>query len=130
MERLESTAIAVSSKMNSFLLSQFSAIHKSKSLALVISGRLGKKKPLKKLRNKRRNYALDFRRRIAAEFAKQFNNSVVFIGLPKNIRNEHYKGSDNRKLRKRINRWAFREFAELLKLKLMENGNVAIIINE
>ena len=92
--------------------------------------RLGKKKALKKLRNKRRNYALDFRRKLAAEFAKQFSDSIVFIGLPKNIRNEHYKGSGNRKLRKRINRWAFREFAELLKLKLTENGNVAIIINE
>ena len=92
--------------------------------------RLGKKRALKKLRHKRRNYALDFRRKIAVEFSKQFSNCIVFIGLPKNIRNEHYKGSGNRKLRKRINHWAFREFAEILKLKLMEKGNLAIIVNE
>jgi len=92
--------------------------------------RLGKVKALKKLRNKRRNLALDFRRKLAAEVAKHFSNAVVFIGLPKNVRNEHYKGSGNRRLRKRVNHWAFREFAEILRIKLMENGNLAIIINE
>ena len=92
--------------------------------------KLGKKEALKKLRHKRRNYAIDFKRKLAAEVAKQFSDAIVFIGLPKNIRNEHYKGSGNKKLRKRVNRWAFREFAEILKTELMENGNIAIIINE
>lgn len=92
--------------------------------------KLGKVKALKKLRHKRRNLALDFRRKLAAEVAKNFNNSIVFIGLPKNIRSEHCRGSGNRKLRKRVNHWAFREFAEILRLKLMESGNVAIVINE
>jgi len=89
--------------------------------------RLGKKRALKKLRHKRRNLALDFRRKLAAEFSRQFSNAII-IGLPKT--SEMNKGSGNKKLRKRINRWAFREFAEILKLKLMENGNLAIIVNE
>ena len=89
--------------------------------------RLGKKRALKKLRHKRRNLALDFRRKLAAELSRQFSNAII-IGLPKNIRNE--QGIRKQKLRKRINRWAFREFAEILKLKLMENGNLAIIVNE
>lgn len=49
--------------------------------------RLGKKRALKKLRHKRRNLALDFRRKLAAEFSRQFSNAII-IGLPKNIRNE------------------------------------------
>jgi len=49
--------------------------------------RLGKKRALKKLGHKRRNLALDFRRKLAAELSRQFSNAVI-IGLPKNIRNE------------------------------------------
>jgi|Deesub1362A_J573_1020465.scaffolds.fasta_scaffold00076_28 putative transposase len=41
-----------------------------------------------------------------------------------------YKGSGNKKLRKRIDHWAFHEFAEILKTELGENGNIAIIVNE
>jgi putative transposase len=93
--------------------------------------RLGKIRALKRLRHKRENYARDFRRKLAVEVAKQFNEAIVFIGLPKNIRTDkHYKGSGNRKIRKRVNHWAFREFAEILKTELMENGNIAIMINE
>jgi len=93
--------------------------------------RLKKYKLLKKLRHKRRNYARDFRRKLAAEIAKQLEGVVAFIGLPKNIRaDKHYKGSGNKKLRKRINHWAFREFAEILQTDLMENGNIAVIVDE
>ncbi|RLI75663.1 transposase, partial [Archaeoglobales archaeon] len=93
--------------------------------------RLKKYKALKKLKHKRRNLALNFRRELAVKVAKYFSNSIVFIGLPNNIRTDkHYKGSGNKKLRKRVNHWAFREFAEILKVKLMEHGNMAVIINE
>jgi len=93
--------------------------------------RLKKYRILKKLRHKRRNYARDFRRKLAVDVAKHFSNCFVFIGLPKNIRTDkHYKGSGNRKLRKRVNHWAFRELAEMLKVELMENNNIAIIVNE
>jgi len=93
--------------------------------------RLKKYEVLKKLRHKRRNFALDFRRKLAVKITKNFDESLVFIGLPKNVRTDkHYKGSGNRKLRKRVNHWAFREFAEILKTKLMENNNIAIIVNE
>jgi len=93
--------------------------------------RLGKIKALKKLRRKRKNFATDFRRKLAVEIAKLFDNAVVFIGLPKNIRTDkHYKGSGNKKLRKCINHWAFREFAVVLQTELLEHGNIAIIVNE
>jgi putative transposase len=93
--------------------------------------RLKKYRVLKKLKHKRRNYTRNFRRKLAKEVAKEFGNSVVFIGHPKNIRTDkHYKGSGNRKNRKRINHWAFHEFAEILRIELMENNNLAYIINE
>ena len=93
--------------------------------------RLKKYKMLKRLSRKRRNFAREFRRKLAIRIAKNFDKSLVFIGLPKNIRmDKHYKGSGNRKLRKRVNHWAFHEFAEILKTELMEHGNMAIIINE
>ena len=94
--------------------------------------RLKKYKVLKSLSRKRRNFAREFRRKLSKEFAKNFDKSaLVFIGLPKNIRmDKHYKGSGNRKLRKRVNHWAFHEFAEILKTELMEHENMAIIINE
>jgi len=93
--------------------------------------RLGKIRALKKLRRKRRNIAADFRRKLAVEMAKQFNDAVVFIGLPKDVRTDkHYKGSGNKRLRKRVNHWAFREFAVTLQVELMENNNLAYIVNE
>ncbi len=93
--------------------------------------RLRKHKVLKKLKHRRRNYASDFRRKLAVEIAKHFSNSIAFIGLPKNIRTDkHHKGSGHRKNRKCINHWAFREFAEILQTELMENNNIAIIVNE
>jgi len=92
--------------------------------------RLRKYRILKKLRHKRRNYAKDFRRKLAVELVRRFSNCLIFIGHPSHVRDKHYKGSGNRKLRKRINHWAFREFAEILKTELMENNNIAIIVNE
>ncbi|WP_156786012.1 RNA-guided endonuclease TnpB family protein [Archaeoglobus veneficus] len=92
---------------------------------------LGKIRALKKLRRKRRNIAADFRRKLAVEMAKQFNDAIVFIGLPKDVRTDkHYKGSGNKRLRKRVNHWAFREFAVTLQVELMENNNLAYIVNE
>jgi len=92
--------------------------------------RLGKVKALKKLSRKRRNFATDFRRKLAVDVAKQFNQALVFIGHPLNVRNIHYKGSGYRKNRKRINHWAFREFAIALQVELMECNNLAYVINE
>ncbi|RLG54923.1 MAG: transposase, partial [Candidatus Hydrothermarchaeota archaeon] len=93
--------------------------------------RLEKYKVLKSLSRKRRNFAREFRRKLAIEIAKNFDKALVFIGLPKNMRTDkHYKGSGNRKLRKRVNHRAFHEFAEILKTELTEQGNMAIIINE
>jgi len=93
--------------------------------------RLGKVKALKKLKRKRKNCVKDFRRKLAVSIAKNFENSIVFIGHPQHIRTDkHYKGSGNRRNRKRVNHWGFIEFAETLKTELMENGNLAYIVNE
>jgi putative transposase len=92
--------------------------------------RLGKIKALKKLR-KRRNLAIDFRRKLAVEIAKHFSDAIIFIGHPASIRTDkHYRGSGHRRNRKRINHWPFREFAAMLQVELVENGNLAYIINE
>ena len=92
--------------------------------------RKGKTKALKKLKHKRRNVARDFRRKLAREIASQVTNTIIFVGHPKNVRDEHFKGNGSRNLRKRVNRWAFKEFGELLVLKLKENGNYAELIGE
>lgn len=92
--------------------------------------RKGKIKALKKLKNKRRNVALDFRRKLAKDVASNISNTVVFIGYPRNIREEHYKGNGNKLSRKRLNRWAFKEFGDILILKLRENENHAIFVGE
>jgi len=92
--------------------------------------RLRKYNVLKKLKHRRRNYARDFRRKLAVEVAKHFIDALIFIGHPSYIRYENYKGSGNKRLRKRVHHWAFREFAEILRIKLAERNNIAITINE
>ncbi|HDD69020.1 MAG TPA: transposase [Candidatus Korarchaeota archaeon] len=92
--------------------------------------RKGKTKALKRLKQKRRNVARDFRRKLAREIASQVTNTIIFVGHPKNVRDEYFKGNGSRNLRKRVNRWAFKEFGELLVLKLRENGNHAELIGE
>ena len=92
--------------------------------------RKGKTKALKRLKHKRRNVARDFRRKLAKEIASQVTNTMIFVGHPRNVRDEHHKGNGHRNLRKRVNRWAFKEFGELLVLKLKENGNYAELIGE
>lgn len=42
--------------------------------------RLRKYNVLKKLKHKRRNYARDFRRKLAVEVAKHFSDALIFIG--------------------------------------------------
>jgi putative transposase len=91
--------------------------------------RLGKIKALKKLRNKRRNIARDFRWKLAKEVSSQITNTMLFVGYPKHLRDSHYKGNGNRNLRKRVNRWAFKEFGDILILKLKER-NYAELIGE
>lgn len=92
--------------------------------------RKGKLTALKKIRNKRRNLLLDMRRKMAREIAKELNDTYVFIGYPKYIREESMKGNEKKKLRMMIHRWAFKEFGDMLLQKIQENNGNGKIIGE
>ncbi len=94
--------------------------------------RLEKWEVLKKLRNKRRNMAEDFRRKLACEFvAKLEKSDFVVIGAPERICDElGYKGNGNQVQRKRLNRWSFRRQAFWIRNRALGRGIVAIELNE
>jgi len=94
--------------------------------------RLKKYGALKKLRNRRRNLAEDFRRKLACEFvAKLKRVDVLAIGIPKRIRDElGYKGNEGRVQRKRLNRWSFKRQGWWIRNKALGRGIVAIELNE
>ena len=94
--------------------------------------RLRKWKALKRLRNRRRNLAEDFRRKLACEFVGSLKRSdLVAIGIPERIRYElGYKGSGSRIQRKRLNRWSFKRQAWWIRTKALERGIVAVELNE
>jgi len=94
--------------------------------------RLKKWKALKKLRNRRRNLAEDFRRKLAREFVAGLKKSdLVAIGIPERIRDElGYRGNGSRIRRKRLNRWSFRRQAGWIRNKALERGIVAVEVNE
>lgn len=87
---------------------------------------------LKKLRNRRRNLAEDFRRKLAVEFVSSLKKSdLVAIGIPERIRYElGWKGNGSRIQRKRLNRWSFKRQAWWIRNKVLERGIVAIELNE
>jgi putative transposase len=94
--------------------------------------RLEKWSALKKLRNRRRNLAEDFRRKLACEFVPNLKISdLVAIGIPERIRDElGHRGSGSRIQRKRLNRWSFRRQAWWIRNKALERGIVAVELNE
>lgn len=94
--------------------------------------RLEKYEVLKKLRNRRRNLAEDFRRKLACEFVSGLKKGdFVAIGIPERIRDElGYKGSGSRIQRKRLNRWSFKHQAFWIRNKALERGIIAIGLNE
>jgi len=94
--------------------------------------RLGKYEALKRLRNKRRNLAEDFRQKLACEFVRGLKKGdLVAIGIPERIRDElGYKGSGSRIQRKQLNRWSFKRQMFWIRDKALEQGIVAIGLNE
>jgi putative transposase len=94
--------------------------------------RLEKWSALKRLRNKRRNLAEDFRRKLACEFVSKLERGdVLAIGIPERIRYElGYKGNGSRIQRKRLNRWPFKRQAWWIRNKALGRGIVAIELNE
>jgi putative transposase len=92
--------------------------------------RLGNYAVVKKLYRKRLNYSKDFRRKLAIAIAEQLTGSLVVIGYPDKVRNCHYKGSGHRRNRKRVNHWAFKEFAELIAMAVLVREGLPVVINE
>lgn len=94
--------------------------------------RLKKYEVLKKLSNRRRDLAEDFRRKLACEFVANLKKSdVVAIGIPERIRDElGYRGNGSQIQRKRLNRWSFKRQAFWIRAKALERGIVAIELNE
>jgi putative transposase len=92
--------------------------------------RLGKYGVVKKLYRKRRNFAKDFRRKLAQDIAAHLKGSLVVIGYPDNVRKCHYKGSGRRTTRKRVNHWSFSECVALIAMALLKVNGVPLVINE
>ncbi len=85
---------------------------------------------LKKLYHKRKNFAKDFRRKLASDIAEQLSGSLVVIGYPDKLRNCHYKGSGHRRNRKRVNHWAFKDCADRIAMAVLVRDGVPLVINE
>jgi len=93
--------------------------------------RLDIKPLLKKLRHKRRNVVADLQRKLARRLArKAASGRLVYIGLPRYIREAYGKGYSPGRHRKRIHRWPYRRFADTLALKTIEFNGVGIITGE
>jgi putative transposase len=92
--------------------------------------RLGKYVVVKKLYSKRKNYAKDFRRKLAIAIAEQLSGSLVIIGYPDKVRNCHYKGSGHRRNRKRVNHWAFKDCADRIAMAVLVRDGIPFVINE
>ena len=92
--------------------------------------RQGKIKMLKKMREKRKNLLLDMRRKMAKKIGEQLRDTLVFVGNPRYIREENYKGNGKRKARKMVNRWAFREFGTMIIEKIRENDGDGVWVGE
>jgi putative transposase len=92
--------------------------------------RLGKYAVVKKLYGKRKNYAKDFRRKLAIAIAEHLKDSLVVIGYPDKVRNCHYKGSGHRRNRKRINHWAFKDCADRITMAVLVRDGIPVVINE
>ncbi len=92
--------------------------------------RLGKYTVVKKLYSKRKNFAKDFRRKLAIDIAEHLTGSLVVIGYPDKVRNCHYKGSGHRRNRKRVNHWAFKDCADRIAMAVLVRDGVPFVINE
>jgi putative transposase len=101
-----------------------------------LNNRIAKLKRLKKLTlvnklySKRKNYAKDFRRKLAITIADQLSGSLVVIGYPEKVRNHHYRGSGHLRNRKRVNHWAFKDCAERIAMAALVREGIPLIVNE
>jgi len=93
--------------------------------------RLNIKPLLKRLSSRRKNMVADLQRKVARRLAKKAaGGRLVFIGLPRHIREAYGRGCSPRRQRKRIHRWPYTRFADTLLLKTVEFNGVGVITGE
>ena len=93
--------------------------------------RLGKWEALKKLRNRRLNFAKDRDRKIAKKVTETIpENSYLLIGHPYLIRYNHYKGDGSKVGRKILQGWAFRRMASYIQEACTKKGIQSKTVNE
>jgi len=106
--------------------------HKIERLDNLIKKLQNKKqyKKLKKIRNKRKNFIEDQERKLAKYIATISNNSLVAIGYPKYLKYQTYKGNGNKKLRRKIHKWAYNRLLNYIAQSCEKQGIKTIEINE
>jgi len=87
-------------------------------------------KKLKQIREKRKNFIEDQERKLAKYIATISNESLVAIGYPKGIRSNHYKGNGNKKLRKKVHKWAYNRIISYIAQACEKQGIETLEINE
>jgi len=93
--------------------------------------RLKIKPLLKRLSRRRRNMVADLQRKVARRLAKKAaGRRLVYIGLPRHIREACGTGYSSKRQRKMIHRWPYRQFADTLALKTMEFNGFGVITGE
>ena len=93
--------------------------------------RLGKWEALKKLRNRRLNFAKDRDRQTAKKVVELLpENSCVLIGHPYLIRYNHYRGNGDKIGRKILQGWAFRRMASYIQEACTKKGTQSKTVNE
>jgi len=90
----------------------------------------GNYKKLKQIRKKRKNFTEDQERKLAKYIATISDNNLVAIGYPKGISYKTYKGNGNKKLRKKIHKWAYCRFINYIAQACEKQGIEAIRIDE
>jgi len=85
---------------------------------------------LKKLRNKRRNLAIDHDIKLAKEFAATCHNSLVVVGNPEYIAYNHFKGNGDKVGRRVLRDWSFSRTADWIVHQCKKQGIIAVKLNE
>ncbi len=85
---------------------------------------------LKKLRNKRRNLAIDHDIKLAKEFAATCHNCLVVVGNPEYIAYNHFKGNGDKVGRRLLRSWSFSRTAGWIIHQCSKQGIPAAKLNE
>jgi putative transposase len=106
--------------------------HKIEKLDSLISKLQNKKKykKLKQVREKRKNFIEDQERKLAKYIATISKESLVAIGYPKGIKYRNYKGNGNKKLRKKLQKWAYNRMIDYISQACEKQGIETIQVKE